>query len=212
MAAAEGRGMQGGGGPLRSPRRAPNPVGLRSIQGSLGPPAPPLPVEAGPRKDGPRQGGGWHWIVRRSLARLHLGCQGDGAFCEGPRGRRQGSLRKPGRSCEPVGGVEAGVGGCPAKDGSGLSPPPSRTRLQPVPSSSSAKWRLSACPRSALYRQRLASDWVATVVTSPRHPGSPLRRLIGRKLARRRVLMGLHNHQSHFCSSPPPRQALELPA
>lgn len=141
-----------------------------------------------------------------------LAAGGMGAFCEGPRGRRQGSLRKPGRSCEPVGSVEAGVGGRPAEDGSGLSPPPSRTRPRPAPSSASAKWRLSACPRSALYRQRLASDWASTPVTSPHRPGSPLRRLIGRMLARRRVLMGLHNHQSHTRSSPPPRKALEPPA
>lgn len=81
-------------------------------------------------------------------------------------------------------GGKAAKGGPPGEDGAGLSPPTrsglthSRARSSGHrPSFAPAKWRLTACPRLALYRRLPSSDWLRREVTSPTLSNTPLRRL-----------------------------------
>lgn len=81
---------------------------------------------------------------------------------------------------------------------------PARTGPDPLRPSVPAKWRLSACPRPALYRQPPAPDWAAAPVTSPPRPHPPRRGLIGRKPPWRGSLIGRPPRRSHPAALPRP--------
>lgn len=105
------------------------------------------------------------------------------ADAAGLRCKRERLLRSlGGGSAGPAAQAAADERGSSDEDGAGLSPPTpacifAPARLGQEPSSASAKWRLSACPRPTLYRRSLASHWPREALTSPAHSATPCRRL-----------------------------------